>query len=777
MNWARVHHLDFGNDFIFTYGPWGFSVIPEDPKIFPQAAVIWSAFALAFFAAIVQVVNFVTPDKWKRAVLLMFFIAGMLGIADQLPEVRLYSLAWMLFILHFFVDDRGWSPTIIALTICLALAGLTKFSITLMAVPVIGAITLEQIFRRRLPSYLLVYAISYLLWWLAAGQSIASLGPFLHHSWMIAGGYGQGEGFAGTDEAFDLTMFLISSGLMLAAVGCFLIKITAQKARSGDAVDQMIGDVSAARKVKTLPREKAILAMAGLAGILWMLLKAGFVRHDNHIITAAVSLALLAPALVLAIWARAGFRGGAVLAALAWVISVCFASVSWNKFNTDGLETLLWTPLEEFPARVGLALRSLGDGSVLRNSREADFQRLQDIPLPAVDESVDSYSTGQGILIAQGLNYQPRPVMTSYLAYTAALAQLNADYLYGPKAPQTILFRIEPIDNHFPAQEDALSWPVILSHYDVKDASIGWVMLQRLPTPRKFALESIQQTNAPMGQAVSVPASDDPIWVSIDVHSTIWGKLVSTAYRPTALFFRIKTADGETQTFRLLADEAKAGFLLSPVVADNLSFALLNSPNWKTALGDQAVSAISVSVDTPDGSSAEYDGQISFTFSRLRLDHYDVSGIPGMADYAHARDLQRRARVLFSAGTPEIVAVTPEKDGLLVPPRTQLAVNVPPNAQVLHLGYGLLDRSYTDKQTTAGVAFGAAAANPGPDGQQQISILWGVKLDPVGSPADRGIHTIDIPLPNPPPPSIVLETVSQGSDFGNFAYWSEIDFK
>jgi hypothetical protein len=777
MNWARVHHLDFGNDFVFTYGPWGFAVVPEDPKIFLLAATIWSAFALAFFAAIVQIANFLTPSRWKAAMLLLAFIAGLLGISDQLPEVRLYFLAWVLFILHFFVDDRGWSRTKIALTICLALAGLTKFSITLMAVPVIGAITLEQLWRRRLPSYFLVYTISYLLWWLAAGQAMGSLGPYLHHSWMIAGGYGQGEGSAGSDEASDLTWFLFCSGLMLAAVGALLIKKTFRQVKSGSAIDQAIGQTPRTRELPMLPREKVILATAGLAGILWMLLKAGFVRHDNHIITAAVSLALLAPVLGAVIWRRTGFGIGAIAAALACAGSLYFAGVSWNKFDSDGLETLWWTPLEQFPGRALLALQSLGDRSVLSHARETDFERLQDIPLPAVDGSVDSYSTGQGILIAQDLNYQPRPVMTSYLAYTAGLSQLNADYLAGPKAPETILFRIESIDIHDPAQEDALSWPQILSRYDVKDAAMGWLMLRRSAQPRTVSVETIQQTEAPMGQAISIPASDDPIWVAIDVRSTIWGKLVGAAYRPAALLLRVKTADGNARTFRLLPDEARAGFLLSPVVGDNLSFAMLNSSNWKSAMGDQAVSAITVSADTPDGSSAEYQGEYGVTFSRLRLEHYDVSNVPGMSDYAHAGDLQRRARVVFSEGTPELVAVTPQKDGLFVPPRTQMSVDVPPNAQVLHLGFGLLDRSFTNDKKTAGVAFGAAAAIPGPDGQQQLSVLWGMKLDPVGSAADRGIHTVDIPLPNPPPPSIVLETVSQGSDFGNFAYWSDIEFK
>ena len=53
LKWAHVHHIDFGTGFVFTYGPWGYTLEGYDPATFGQLVAVWSFFSAAFFAGVI----------------------------------------------------------------------------------------------------------------------------------------------------------------------------------------------------------------------------------------------------------------------------------------------------------------------------------------------------------------------------------------------------------------------------------------------------------------------------------------------------------------------------------------------------------------------------------------------------------------------------------------------------------------------------------------------------------------------------------------------------
>jgi hypothetical protein len=772
LHWAHLHNFDFGHDIAFTYGPWGFATQAEEPQTFGWSWTIFAFFALVTLAGAIQLSAALSKNIWVRGCFLGGFVLLAGGPAWQMVDARMFEIGWLLLILHFYVNDRSWGWTKVLLTIALAWASLTKFSIGLMALVAIGCITLEQLRRRRLPSYFVVFAASYFFWWLAAGQKLSSLIPYLHHGIQITSGYGQGEGLADSDEQFSIDLVLIISGLLVVAAGS-LYPWKKSKRKPSSVIEEIAG---AGEKTVT-PASQAILGAAGIAGALWIVFKAGYVRHDTHELVASTSVAMIAWSLGAALWNKVNSLHIQLLILFTFCCSLYFVGISIDKYNTAGVAVFVNDQITSAPSNLATVLGALGDNKTVNDQYAGDMQLLRDLPMPAVDGTVDVYSTGQGIVIAKGMAYQPRPVIQSYVAYTSALSKLNADFLTSERAPQNIVFRIETMDNHYPSEEDAASWPEILSRYELKDASQGWLLFRRLSQSRSYTIEPIQTATAEMNKWISVPDSDDPIWVSIDVQSTLEGKLVDEAFRPTDVMLDVRTADGVATTFKLLPDVARGGFLLSPLVTDNLSMAMLNSPGWKRVMDNQRVVELQVRVKVADGTNDEYETQYSVGFSRLRLPHYDVSAVPGLQDYVRARDLQKQLHVVFSEGTPELVSVNSSQSAVLAIPKTQLQIDVPAGAQSVHLGYGMLDRSFTGDQKTAGVAFGAAGAFPTPDGQQHLKILWETKLDPVNSTNDRGIQSIDVSLPNPPPPILVLETVGQGSKFGNYSYWSDVRFK
>jgi hypothetical protein len=128
-----------------------------------------------------------------------------------------------------------------------------------------------------------------------------------------------------------------------------------------------------------------------------------------------------------------------------------------------------------------------------KNDRLQAHQRfLRDFrnkfPLPAIKGSVDVYPSNQAIVLAHGLDYRPRPVIQSYSAQTPELAGLNAAFLRGDRAPENIFFEVKTIDGRFPSADDGLSWPELLTRYEVMERTGNFLRLQRRAKPSRYQM-------------------------------------------------------------------------------------------------------------------------------------------------------------------------------------------------------------------------------------------------------------------------------------------------
>jgi hypothetical protein len=241
--------------------------------------------------------------------------------------------------------------------------------------------------------------------------------------------------------------------------------------------------------------------------------------------------------------------------------------------------------------------------------------------LPALQGTVDAYPCNAAVAIAYGLDYQPRPIMQSYVAYTPELAQLNADHLHGPNAPDNILFVVlnDPYWlRHVPSSDDSLSWPLLLSQYDVTNKAGGFLILHKAAHPRGYELVPISQLATGFGATVSVPAPmDGPVWVRITIHASGAGKLLSLLYKDPELNMTLLTRDGREHWFRLVPGEAEAGFLLSPLIEGNSEFASLAAGDATKQLAGKEVRTITFSQVGWVGKRWAYQPEITVEFARL----------------------------------------------------------------------------------------------------------------------------------------------------------------
>jgi hypothetical protein len=199
------------------------------------------------------------------------------------------------------------------------------------------------------------------------------------------------------------------------------------------------------------------------------------------------------------------------------------------------------------------------------------------VPIPTLLGTTDIYSFDQSALLASSNSWSPRPVIQSYAAYTPRLAALNKAHLQGDKAPDNILFRIEPIDGRLPALEDGLSWPTIVTNYSLIEMRNDFAVLRkRADRPKEIPIKSLGTETHHLGEEVFLPKVTEPLFAEIEISPTLLGRIASLLFKTDQLRIFIHLTDG-IRDYRLVANMAKTTFLLSPLIENTSDFILLSA--------------------------------------------------------------------------------------------------------------------------------------------------------------------------------------------------------
>jgi hypothetical protein len=594
--WAQVLHVafsrhwQFGQDIVFTYGPWGFLARGYYPPTYPVSVIAWIILSLVFLCAGWRLACHLSDNRLLAGLWLVGFTAAASIPAGDDFNARLVAWGVLLLFLHFFVEECVFTPIQALLAVSLGWLSLVKFTGLMESVMVVAVIAADNIFRhRRFPWIVPLWVASLVCFWVAAGQHLSSLGPFLCNSWRITGGYTEAMMLTGKTEARDAVCFLLIAVLLCA----------------------LTGRVAWARH-----RFLGALPLTGLGTILFIVFKLGYVRNDRHEITSAMALVLISLVCLAVAWP--GKKRAAGAASCLLIASTLFASSVFNCWLPgDGL----WKQLAGTFSIYNLLAPVVGPYTgYLRSNYEKNLASERKAhPLPPIEGDADLYSYDQTILFAHTLPYQPRPVIQSYYAYTLELAEMNAAHLRTARAASNILFAIQPINDRFPSLDDGRSWPELLTLYDLKGASDDrtFLLLSRAAAAREFHLTPLQNTSARFGEPVTLPAATNgPVWVEIEIKKSLAGTVVSTLYKPPVLMLTVSLQDHTQRRFRLVPGMAGSGFLLSPLIADTRSFAALASTGRQDLAGLEVVS-MTISAGTESGSTRCYQSPMAVRFYRL----------------------------------------------------------------------------------------------------------------------------------------------------------------
>ena len=538
MNHAVRSGIAIGTDLIFTFGPYAFIYTNlYSPGLAGLHVLAGAIIAVAFVLALAALSGRTRHPVLSSAIGVLFTLFfAQIGNPDV---VYLAIPVLYLFLCCGEVGSRKTDAAALAfLALSMALLTLAKGSLGLASISVLVAGLLAAGSRRRfvrgaLP--VLAYAFALPAFWALAGQDVAALPAFARNSLDIISGYSDAMFLAG--PAWQPALFCAAAAALLAV----------NRHRFGIA----------------LP---SLALFLGTGAILFLAFKGGFVRQDAHAMIAAGLLAVLGFAFLLTEPARSGPWVGLAAALAAWGAITSY----WMPVTP---EASLRRARATIPGGIGMAIDRLRNPGLLDARYQAALARIRQAhPLLRVDGTADIYSHGQSMLLAHGVAWSPRPVIQSYSAYTARLAGLNAAHLLGPRAPDVVLFAIEPIDNRLAAMDDGASWPILLSHYEPRQIADGWVVLHRLPADRvrPLAMTPISTGHADFGQAIPLPP--EPVWATLTMRPTLLGRLASLLFRAPMVEIVLRFPDGREARRRLVPGATPAGFLLAPFVASTTDF-------------------------------------------------------------------------------------------------------------------------------------------------------------------------------------------------------------
>jgi len=563
IHYAYAHGMQFGRDVVFTFGPLGFLWLPQYyPDHYYTMLAFWASLALIFL----MVVYYLSASGNKIQISVQCILGyTILTVGVFIKDAILFSYFALLLI--FVLDQRKKSSAVRAgLTVGLisfaALIGLEKFTGLILAVATLILLDFHLMMMRRVPRYSIFFAVLFVLFAVSVGkQEPSSILPYLQHSWIVASGYSQAMQISKSFAKLCVYLLVVSTFVVFSAL------IECKEKRF---------DLT------------SFTRWLGLLLVLFMSFKEGHVRQDGHIERSWATLVF-----VLAIYSTYFFRHFPQKAYQLVFCAIAMLAVVPTIYIRAHL-TYLEVVDRDVMQRLRTAKEVLFHGKEYQDAAYAAAltQIKHSFPLQSVislDESVDIYPSRASVLIANQLNYRPRPLLQSYQAYTGRLAALDRDYLYSDKAPERLLFRVGSIDGRYPGMDDGYSWPDILSLYDSGGKTSEYIILKRRVRPRTLSYEKLERKAFVLGENIKLPfvdGSDGYLQASIDLHLTVLGAIMKTLYKTPEMYMAITRKDGSRLKYRLIVDVLSKGMIISPIVN--------HLPAWEqmiTGLGKRRMNA------------------------------------------------------------------------------------------------------------------------------------------------------------------------------------------
>jgi hypothetical protein len=578
-----------GTDYVFTYGPLGYFLYPLHDSDLWWYGYFWTLVLSGILTLIaVLTARRIGPLDFR----LFFYLICFYFLTDTEIQYRvaILELAFLLF------RSRPRLPALCTAMCFLAVLSLVKFSMLIYASTAVGLLAASWFLADRRAKALiplLAYPAAVLGLWLLLAQDITALPTYLRNSAEITSGYNTSMAYVTPNKSFLVSL------VVLGINGFFCLLLLRHK-----------------------PFEFRSLG-AVLYGLLCLFVawKHGFVRDDTFHVVNFFEFVLVFPLVVIAydfsLLYSPCLRAG---------LAVCMLLTISNWFGVNNVEFSPGTLLRQSYRRVCATVEAAVHPCHLNAQMEAEYAKtLCDWELPQIkvvvkDSTVDVLSFGQGVVLLNRLNWTPRPVFQSYIAFTKSLLEMNEAFFQGSRAPEFVLLRIEPIDGRFPTLEDSGVLLHLLTSYCPVLSEKDFLLLKHRQNncdPNLTQPVRIVERTIGFGEEVDARGAEGQyITLSLKFGESIAGAAVGRLYRLPGVRLRAVMASGVKKDYCIIPAMTECPFLLSPLVEHQFDFCKLY-----TNLTTERIARFSVTAETQRGIDCFYpDVQMKMCTYRLPVE-------------------------------------------------------------------------------------------------------------------------------------------------------------
>ncbi len=597
LNAAVEQGLVFGKDIVFTLGPYA-STYTGQYHPATDWQMIWSSelLSLAFAGGLMALAR----DRYALSALLTVPMLGLIlgptlltKCADPLffcdPFVFILLACRIMLpsthALHISMKASTLA-SLALLVVALSLSPLIKGTFGIAALVAIGLVGLLLPLRGHWAlaiGVIVLFIAGIALFWVIAGQPLFQLSAFFAAQQAIVDGYSDAMSLPGPPQG---PVIYIAASLVLAVLHFRFLRTAGTS---------------------------GILLAGGFALLLFIGFKAAFVREDGHALIAGGVIAI------------AGWLSAVGLPGARPLLALIFCLMGWAAIDVEDNDLHIATLSERmfqpsYVAARGFVAR-FEEKDTLRKHFAESLKKIRAMrSLPPLLGRNDVYSFDQASLLASGLEWSPRPVLQSYSAYNSALLTENANYLAGPKAPDNILFSVQPIDNRLAALDDSLSWPTLLTHYEPFDLIGDIALLRRRSAPavdQTLPGNVMAEGTYRLGEEIPLPSTGGLLWAKVAVKPTFLGKLLALAYKAPRLEIAFHWREGQINRFRYIAGIGEVGFIVSPLVRSTKDFLALELPTSTGYFSTNRPKSFSISTIGGGGANWAWSQRLTVQLTKM----------------------------------------------------------------------------------------------------------------------------------------------------------------
>lgn len=744
LEYATAHHLQFGTQIVFTFGPLGFLSTRTSLGHLVGARVAFAFFWSALVALAATAVAKRLP-AWVRYALLAWLVVCTLSAGFDQTGFFVMACGTLL-LLTDNPKQRWQAPIYVFAFIVLSLIKTSFLTAAIGSLALVVFCWTGQ--RKALRAFVLALATPAGLaaCWMALGQSPSHLAPWFRHGLELQSGY---------SSAMNLvpkTSVLCAALTALALfVGAFIATIV--------------------RTRRGLPTWAVLITLAQYVFIAW---KEGFTRSgDWHTFVFLWFLPLGVAFLFLV------DLPSAPPASHRWVLNIAFAAgmalcLVAAHFQIPGL---VWRQITDWPQRVTTNTRMIF--ATLRGRSHDLYAECRDssnVPMLVLDgakdvignESVDVMNYLLLAPVANGMNYQPRPVIQGFVAYTPALQGLNEEYFRSDVRPHFVMLCQEATDGRFPTLEDSGALNYVLNNY-VPVARDGRFLVLQQRTADDPAFQLVHEESLRFGEKLDLrPWGNGPLFMSVVIAPTLLGRAATFLYQPPPLYMRVAMEQVE-ERYRIVPSMAEQPFLVNPLL--NSNYDVMNL--YASYPGKEPESVI---FERPAHGSFEFGDRLAVRlysapgFLRAATEipvSRMLADVQGRAFWPEPKSVESAApaQIMVFHGTPALRVSAPSK----------IEVEIPANALSFSGYFGIPEEAYTGNGNTQSVRISIGLQ----DRSGQNRWVLDRFLQPSSHADDRGRFSFHIPIDSARDRTITLTTRPgpAGGAEGGWSAWSQCRFQ